>query len=86
MKALLLGTLLLLAQIRVDTFDKNSNRTGYIIVDPKTGRFDEYDTRSNRKGYGYIHPPLGPNATTPDDVEVFDRNGRRIRTDKGEKR
>jgi hypothetical protein len=45
------------AQVRIDTFDKRSNRTGYAIVDPRTGRIDSFDTRSNRTGYGYITPP-----------------------------
>lgn len=44
------------AQTRVDLFDKRSNRTGYILVDPKSERIDTYDTKSNRTGYGYITP------------------------------
>ena len=78
-------TLLLLATaepIRVDTFDKHGNRTGYVIVNPLTGRFDQYDTRSNRTGQGYIHPAPGPKATTPGDVELFDRQGQRIPTER----
>jgi len=40
--------------IRIDTFDKKSNRTGYIIVNPNTGRIDQFDARSNRLGYGQV--------------------------------
>jgi hypothetical protein len=39
-------------EIRIDTFDKHSNRTGYITIDPRTGRFDQFDTHGNRLGYG----------------------------------
>jgi len=41
---------------RVDTYDKNSNRTGYATVDPRTGRIDFYDVNSNRTGSGTITP------------------------------
>jgi hypothetical protein len=34
---LLLGGHLVIAADRIDLFDTNSNRTGYIIVDPKSG-------------------------------------------------
>jgi hypothetical protein len=44
------------AQTRIDLFDKRSNRTGYILVDPKSGRIDTYDPKSNRTGSGYITP------------------------------
>ncbi len=43
--------------VRVDLFDKHSNRTGYAIVDPKTGIIDFYDLKSNRTGSGTITPP-----------------------------
>jgi hypothetical protein len=49
---LLLGGQLVIAADRIDLFDTNSNRTGYIIVDPKTKRFDTYDTKSHRTGGG----------------------------------
>ena len=39
-------------EIRIDTFDTRSNRTGYIVVNPNTGRLDQFDTRVNRLGYG----------------------------------
>ena len=41
-------------QTRIDLFDTKSNRTGYGIVDEKTGRVDLYDPKSNRTGYGTI--------------------------------
>lgn len=44
------------AQTRVDTYDTKSNRTGYLLVDPKTGRIDTFDTKSNRTGYGQVTP------------------------------
>ena len=47
-------------EIRIDTFDKHSRRTGYFIIDSRTGRVDQYDTRSNRLGYGTVTaPPCG---------------------------
>jgi len=56
----------LLAQaqdIRIDLFDKKSNRTGYIIIDPRTGRVDQFDRRSNRLGYGTVtSPPSTPSG------------------------
>jgi hypothetical protein len=51
---LLLGGQLVIAAERIDFFDTNSNRTGYIIVDPKTKRFDTYDRQSKRTGWGTI--------------------------------
>jgi hypothetical protein len=44
-------------EIRIDTYDKKSNRTGYIVIDPKTGRLDQFDTRGNRTGYGTTTTP-----------------------------
>ena len=44
---LLLGGQLVIAADRIDLFDTNSNRTGYIVVDPKSGRFDTYDTKKS---------------------------------------
>ena len=48
-------------EVRVDTYDRKSNRTGYIIYDPKTGKFDQFDLHGNRRGYGVITnpPPAG---------------------------
>lgn len=68
---LLLGGQLMIAADRVDLFDTKSNRTGYIIVDPRSGRFNTYDTKSNRTGWGTIHRESGT-------VEAYDRNGNRI--------
>jgi hypothetical protein len=64
---------LLLAQassdIRIDTFDPQSNRTGYVVVNPNTGRLDTYDTRSNRTGSGTIAPSGR--------IDTFDTRGNR---------
>lgn len=69
---LLLGGQLVLAADRIDLFDTRSNRIGYIIVEPKTGRFDTYDTKSNRTGWGTITQGSG--------VQAYDKNGNRIGT------
>jgi hypothetical protein len=68
---LLLGGQLVIAADRIDLFDTNSNRTGYIIVDPKTQRFDTYDTKSKRTGWGTITKGSG-------DVQVYDKDGNRM--------
>ena len=52
-------------QLRVDTFDKLSNRTGYAVVDPKTGRVDFYDKDSNRTGSGQVTPPAPQPQPSP---------------------
>jgi hypothetical protein len=70
---LLLGGQLVIAADRIDLFDTNANRTGYIIVDPKTKRFDTYDTTSKRTGWGTITRESG-------DVQVYDKDGNRIGT------
>jgi hypothetical protein len=60
-----LGVLLAQAtpsEIRIDTFDKHSNRTGYLIFNPTTGRVDQFDRRSNRLGYGTV---TNPPSSTP---------------------
>jgi len=51
---LLLGGQLVIAAERIDFLDTNSNRTGYIIVDPKTKGLDTYDRQSKRTGWGTI--------------------------------
>jgi hypothetical protein len=68
---LLLGGQLVIAADRIDLFDTNSNRTGYIIVDPTTKRFDTYDTKSHRTGWGTITQESGA-------VQVYDKDGNRI--------
>ena len=68
---LLLGGQLVIAADRIDLFDTTSNRTGSIIVDPKTKRFDTYDTKSHRTGWGTITQESG-------DVRVYDKDGNRI--------
>jgi len=68
---LLVGGQLVIAADRIDLFDTHSNRTGYIIVEPKTGRFDTYDTQSKRTGWGTITREAG-------DVQVYDKDGNRI--------
>jgi hypothetical protein len=70
---LLLGGQLVIAADRIDVFDTKSNRTGYIIVEPKTGRFDTYDTQSKRTGWGTITRESG-------DVQVYDKDGNRVGT------
>src|SRR6266403_5898300 len=68
---LLLGGQLVIAADRIDLFDTNSNRTGYIIVDPKAKRFDTYDTKSHRTGWGTITQESRA-------VQVCDQDGNRI--------
>jgi hypothetical protein len=67
------------AEIRIDTFDKHSQRTGYLIIDQQTGRIDQYDVHSNRLGYGTTTP------TQPGygrGSELLDRDGRPISIDR----
>jgi len=54
---------------RIDLFDPQGNRQGYVVIEPKTGRVDMYDKLSNRTGYGYLRPDGR--------VETFDLNGQR---------
>ncbi|HEY7253791.1 MAG TPA: hypothetical protein VIG37_25100 [Methylomirabilota bacterium] len=68
---LLLGGQLIIAADRVDLFDTKSNRAGYTVVDPESGRFNTYDTKSNRTGWGTIHRESGT-------VEAYDKNGNRV--------
>jgi hypothetical protein len=68
------------AEIRIDTFDKHSRRTGYLIVNPNTGRVDQFDTRSNRLGYGSYSTPSQPGYGRGS--ELLDRNGRSITIDR----
>ena len=70
---LLLGGQLVIAADRIDLFDTKSNRTGYIIVDPKSGRFDTYDKQSRRTGWGTVTRDSG-------DVQVYDKDGNRVGT------
>ena len=50
-------------ETRIDTFDKNYNRTGYLLVNPQTGRVDTFDKYSNRTNSAVISPP--PTAWPP---------------------
>ena len=61
-------------EIRVDTFDKNSTRTGYIVIDPRTGRVDQFDTRGNRLGYGTMQRP-GPSDMGTRNPDRYRRRG-----------
>ena len=70
---LLLGGQLVIAADRIDLFDTKSNRTGYIVVDPKSGRFDTYDTQSKRTGWGTITRQSGS-------VQVYGKDGHRVGT------
>jgi hypothetical protein len=70
---LLLGGQLVIATDRIDLYDSNSKRTGYILVDPKTRQLDTYDTRSQRTRWGTIARQSG-------DVQAFDKDGNRIGT------
>ena len=72
---LLLGGQLATATERIELYDTNARRTGYIIVDPKTRRLDTYDTRSHRTGWGTIARESG-------DVDAFDKNGHCVGTGK----
>lgn len=52
--------------IRVDQFDTHSKRTGYLLIDPKTGRIDTFDTKSRRTGAGQVQPsPSSPVVPAP---------------------
>jgi hypothetical protein len=52
-------------EVRVDTFDHRSNRTGHIIIDTQTGRLDRYDPLSKRTDTGPIIPPPAPGSQLP---------------------
>lgn len=70
--ALVLALVLLatpaLAAERVDLFDKNGNRTGYVTIDPQTGRLDTYNAQSRHTGWGRVDPGMGRG-------EVYDMKG-----------
>lgn len=59
-----------LAAERVDTFDQQGRRTGYVTLDQGAGRLDLFDTNSNRTGYG-IQRPDGS-------WDLFNRDGSRL--------
>jgi hypothetical protein len=61
------------APLRVDTFDRYSRRTGYMLINPQTGHVDVFDTYSRRIGTATVSPP--PEAQTgqpvnPNTLEV----------------
>lgn len=43
-----------LAGERVDFFNAKGQRTGYAVVDQKSGRVDFYDMKSRRTGWGRV--------------------------------
>lgn len=43
--------------VRVDHFDQHGRRTGYSVIDPKSGRIENFDKDSKRIGSGQITPP-----------------------------
>jgi hypothetical protein len=55
---------------RVDLYDAQGRRTGYAVVDRRTGRLDVYDAQSRRLGYGVRRRP-GPG------VDLYRSDGRR---------
>ena len=56
----------------VDIYDTHSNRTGYAVVDTKTGRVDIYDAYSRRVGWGMSAPGRG--------TALYDLHGHRSGT------
>jgi len=54
---------------RIDFFDREGRRTGYAVVDIKTGRVDFFDRNSRRTGWGRLEPSGR--------VERFHLDGRR---------
>lgn len=40
--------------VRVDLYAQNGRRTGYAVVDQKSGRVDFYDVKSRRTGWGRV--------------------------------
>ena len=55
------------AEVRIDTFDRKSNRSGYVIFNPSTGRYDSFDVKGNRTGWGTIsNPPRSYEPRPPD--------------------
>jgi hypothetical protein len=64
-------------EVRIDTFDKHGRRTGYLILNEKTGRIDQYDARSNRLGFGTVTSP--PSSSND---RMYDQNGRSIIIDR----
>jgi hypothetical protein len=64
----LLGTLAppaLAQQQRIDLYDKQSRREGYVIINERQGRVDFYDARSRRLGYGTISGPRDTRFAPP---------------------
>ena len=61
-------------EIRIDTFDTRSNRAGYIVVNPNTGRLDQFDSRSNRTGFGTVTSP----STGGTRIDTYSNNGTRV--------
>ena len=43
--------------VRVDLFDRHSQRQGYLVIDRKAGRVDSFDNDSRRQGCGTITTP-----------------------------
>jgi hypothetical protein len=66
----LVGVTLLVAlawaeEVRADTFDRYSRRTGYSITDTRAGRIDFYGLDGRRLGYGYVTvPPASSSSPT----------------------
>jgi hypothetical protein len=57
-------------RITVDLYGPRSERKGYMIIEPGSGRTDIYDAKSRRTGYGKI----GEDGR----VELFDAKSRRV--------
>jgi len=55
--------------VRIDTYEKDGRRSGYLVIDGRTGRIDQFDARSNRLGYGTV--------TTPGRIDTFTNRGER---------
>jgi hypothetical protein len=58
---------------RIDLYDSQSRRSGYITIDPRSGRLDQFDKNSNRLGYGTVTTPSSGGTR----VDTYSNNGTR---------
>jgi len=51
--------------LRIDTYEKDGRRSGYIVIDGRTGRIEQFDVKSNRLGHGQTSPSGRIDTFTP---------------------
>lgn len=59
--------------VRIDTYEKDGRRSGYLVINGRTGRIDQYTVLGDRFGYGTV-------ITNGQTIQTYSNQGNRTGT------